>query len=601
MRLSLLMALASLACAQVTLRTTTTLVQLSVVAHDAKGRAVTDLTKEDFEIFDNGKQQEIAVFSADKAASPKAAPLSAFPEDAAAQDAKPHGNAVILLDYLNSGLIPAARARGEVESLLKNFDPAGKVALYVLDDNGVRSVGDFGSDREALLSRMASVTGKPSQCNDNMLGSELCDPGEVEYFWMRRELRTLNAFDAFADSLSSLAGRKALIWVSTATNVKAQLARAHLERATPALDAETERVMHKLNNADVALYPVDSCGLGIGCRSHDEAMDEYAARTGGVAVHGLNALDISMRNAIEDIQFTYSLAFYPPQEGARTDFHQLKVQSKRPGVKLEYKQGYSLETPPAPTVPGAELRASAAAALLAKPPELPAPSAPTVDASMQLAYFYTAPSVALVDLAMELKLDHPAQLTIDAVAARPDGGIAARFTDTVKLDAPYRYEHQFRLAPGSYTVRVTFGSGKVEMPLTIDAWDGKHLALSGIALARESRKADPDAISLDGRKALIVRSTEIIPAGSARFQRSAPCLAFFEIYQPAPAKVSLQVRVLDAKTGEQKVDSGVFAVDGSAVSFTVPIATLVPGPYRLEVRATSGESSAVREVTFNVE
>src|ERR1039458_8592956 len=46
----------------VTIRTTTTLVQVGVVVRDAKGRPVEGLRKEDFEILDNGKPQPIAVF-----------------------------------------------------------------------------------------------------------------------------------------------------------------------------------------------------------------------------------------------------------------------------------------------------------------------------------------------------------------------------------------------------------------------------------------------------------------------------------------------------------------------------------------------------------
>jgi hypothetical protein len=192
---------------------------------------------------------------------------------------------------------------------------------------------------------------------------------------------------------------------------------------------------------------------------------------------------------------------------------------------------------------------------------------------------------------------------------------------------PYHYEHQFRLASGAYNVRVVFGSleigfGKAEMPLMIDSWDGQHLALSGVALAKESRKVAAalgpglDAASIQGRKALVARSVEIIPAGNSVFQRGDPCQAFFEIYDPLlskpnPPRLSLQIRVLDRQSGEQKVDSGIFAADNLIraeeqvvpVSLTVPIATLSPGAYRLEVKAlrSPGTDSAVRTVEFDVE
>jgi len=628
----------------VTLRTTTTLVQLSVAAHDSKGRAVTDLKKEDFEVFDDGKPQEIAVFSADKAAPAAASTRpNAFPDDVVAPASTPRGNAVILLDYLNSGQVPAMRARVEIEGFLNRFDPAGRIALYVLDDDGLKPIGDFGADREALLSKIASVTGRPSKCNDNP-SNESCEPGEVAYFLWRREEKTLSAIESLADRLSFAAGRKALIWISTASDVRADMP---FKMDTPALDAEIERVMEKLNNADVALYPIDSCALpgGDTCKSHPFVMDDYAARTGGVAVHGVNALDVSMRNAVEDVSFTYSLAFYPSQEGARTDFHRLKVQVRRPGITLKYKQGYSLETPATttaaslmPRIPGAEARALAVAgAPAAKDLETRAAGASStkLEASMLLPYFYTAPNVAVVDLALQIaatgiKPKQHAELTVNAVASQPGGAVAARFTDAVKVDsateAPYRYEHQFRLASGQYSVRVTFGFGeealgKVEAALTIDAWDGQRLALSGVALAKESRKvanwaAEAESASLQGRKALMARSVEVIPAGSSRFRRGEPCLAFVEVYEPLLAKpnpptISLQLRVLNRQTGVQVVDSGVIGVDnliraGDAivpVSLTVPIAGLSPGGYRLEVKAihSSGSDSVVRVADFEVE
>jgi len=61
--------------APVTMRVTTRLVELHVVVQDSHGNPVTDLKRADFEIFDNGKQQEIKVFQLDE--YPAAAPALA--------------------------------------------------------------------------------------------------------------------------------------------------------------------------------------------------------------------------------------------------------------------------------------------------------------------------------------------------------------------------------------------------------------------------------------------------------------------------------------------------------------------------------------------
>ncbi len=116
---------------------------------------------------------------------------------------------------------------------------------------------------------------------------------------------------------------------------------------------EIDRAVRQLNNADVALYPIDSRGLSTESplgRSEDYTagvMDHFAKRTGGVAGTGQNGLDVLIRRAIEDVQVSYTLGFYAPQDAADAGFHALLVSSLRQGVRLRYKEGY-LAQPPAP-------------------------------------------------------------------------------------------------------------------------------------------------------------------------------------------------------------------------------------------------------------
>ena len=680
-----------------TLRATTTLVQVRVIAHDAKGRAVTDLKQEDFEIFDDGQKQKIAVFNSDTTAPPPkdAAPSapSAFPEDKPAPPEQDHGYAVVVLDYLNSGHNPANRARGEVERLLKAFDPAGRASLYALNYEELTELGDFGADRDALLAEIGKSIGHPSPCPDNpsiepqahdfnpkapplgpppavflpipkFVHEARCEQG-VRFFLYQRDLKTVDMLERFADRLSFVPGRKALIWVTTASdvhsyteNIKNYIDPKFRQQALadyplvpqPEMEARIEAAIRKLNNADVGLYTVDSCGIDSPndmCDSHHEVMEDFAKRTGGVALPRTNDIAGAMQAAAEDVRTTYSMAFYAPPDEDLSKFHQLKVQVNRPGVKLSYRQGYSLGTALNAAslmkeLPGTDARALRAKALALAPSvfkELEGlaaiPAAGNLGASMTVPYFYTGASVAVVDLAMEMGVDgltfveangkRSTELNFAAQAVRPDGAVAAKFTDTVKLSVateaeaeaflkrPYRYEHQFRLAPGKYDVRVAFGSGvtslgRASTPLEIGGWDGKTLAVSGVALARETRKADAGAAVLEARKTLVSRGTETVPAGNTRFKRGEPCKAYFEIYDPSrgtahAAPLSAQLRVLD-ETGAQRVDSGAFAVDGLAkageqtvpVSLGVPVDALTPGKYKLEVNAMRAGADAVRRV-----
>jgi VWFA-related protein len=47
-------------------RTTTKLVEVSVVAQDKQGKPIADLRREEFQVFDNGAPQEIRLFVAEK-------------------------------------------------------------------------------------------------------------------------------------------------------------------------------------------------------------------------------------------------------------------------------------------------------------------------------------------------------------------------------------------------------------------------------------------------------------------------------------------------------------------------------------------------------
>jgi VWFA-related protein len=641
----------------VTLRTTTTLVQVRVTARDANGRTVTDLKKEDIEIFDDGIKQKVAVFAVESAESARpSSALSAFPEDKVDAAASKTGYAAILLDFgltLDPLNLTDRVSISETIKMLKRADIPGKLGLFLFDMRSLKIIADFGTDKETLLEKMKHVPAPalPWFC----FTRESCA-------WMRQTL-LLQELELMADKLSLMPGRKALIWCTRGYDLETDLnsvpdilgpdPRPDPAGAMPKLRVEIERVIRKLNNADVAVYPIDDEGLPLGNPALADRfapiLKDYAARTGGVAFTGRNDLDVGIEQAAAAVRTVYSLGFYPDSIGDPSKFHRLEVKVSRPGVTLSYRQGYSLEDPAtmpvgelAKMAPGAEARALAVANLQTLSPALQelqilarAPMEASAGAAMSLPFFYTGANVAVVDLALEIGLGNlrfhavearqRAELNLVAAARRSDGAVAAQFSDTVKLDfateaeaaaflkRPYRYERQFRLAPGKYEVRVAYGSGEGSLgtayaPLTVDGWDGKALALSGIALARETRRADAGAAALDARKALVARGVEIVPAGDVRFRRGEPCSAYFEIHDPlrgaaSPPKLSAQVRVLD-QSGAPKVDSGALPVDGLAkpgeqmvpVSLSVPVDGLPAGKYKLEVSVMRADGDAVRRV-----
>ena len=228
-------------------------------------------------------------------------------------------------------------------------------------------------------------------------------------------------------------------------------------------------------------------------------------------------------------------------------------------------------------------------------------------------------------------------MNILAIAYRPDGSVAARFSDNKKIEVenkkeaqafaakPYYYDGQFDIASGQYTLKAAFSSGgpsfgKIEVPLTIDPYDSKHFGLSALALSNELHRAadagsDLDAILLEGRTPLVAMGYQFTPAAVYRFKTTDHPALYAEIYEPhetdkTPPVVAIQLRLLDRKTQEAKLDSGIVNANtyiraGSPLiplGLPIQVGKLSPGAYRVEVTALDSFSNKkIRTADFDVE
>ena len=188
---------------------------------------------------------------------------------------------------------------------------------------------------------------------------------------------------------------------------------------------------------------------------------------------------------------------------------------------------------------------------------------------------------------------------------------------------PTRYETQIDVPPGRYNLQVIFSDGwnigRTQMPLTIDAYDGKELALSSIALCKRLRdagvatKEDAAADFAPQYVPLLSKGIEFIPAGDTTFEKNEPLFAYFEVSAPSVAgpteKVTVQMRIL-ASSGKvignfAPLDAAPYRVAGSPVlriARKIPFGQLTKGTYMLEARASDsfGGSTMWRTANFTV-
>ena len=379
-----------------TLRVATRLVQVNVVVNDKHGNPITGLSQKDFSISDNGKPQEVKVFSSatnvpsgDSTVSLPPGTYTNRPEE---QTNVPASVTVILLDALNTEASDQTLARRQVIRVLKDIQPQEYVALYWLGD-GLHILHDFTTDASVLRRVLAGYESKSSRELDN---SELADPSlnttnpstpagqasERQAFRLAFDQRVANqstrdrvratvaALVAISNHLRTRKGRKNLVWVSASFPINLGHDKFDLNWTSETGEefaGDLGRAARALTDADIAVYPVDARGLvgsdmmangddlgdtvpdptntdtHVPTRAAPETFDTMnllAERTGGKAFYGSNDISGAIRHAMNDARVSYTLGYYPVAVKWDGSFHKIKVKVAVPGAEVRTRTGY---------------------------------------------------------------------------------------------------------------------------------------------------------------------------------------------------------------------------------------------------------------------
>jgi VWFA-related protein len=141
------------------LKTTSSLVVVRVVVRNAQGMPVENLTKEDFKLFDRGKEQSIEQFEVETAVAPSASSAAVRGQGTPVlPPAMPGRFIAFYFDDLNTSDSDMIQAREAADHYLTaNLQPSDRVAIFTSEE----MLSDFTSDptqiHEALLRLHASV------------------------------------------------------------------------------------------------------------------------------------------------------------------------------------------------------------------------------------------------------------------------------------------------------------------------------------------------------------------------------------------------------------------------------------------------------------
>lgn len=373
---------------ELVLKAATRLVQVSVIAQDGKGRPIGNLHKEDFRVKVDGKEQPVKVFSMDSSgALPNSSeeaklPPNVYTNRLAVNPGQQPGITIILLDMMNTRWADQVYAKAQVIRFLRTLQPDEHIGLYTLG-NSLRVLHDYTADSSELLSRIEALKGKDlpdmtsKEPTDAMHGDSLIldmmmrtgpgvSPAERAFYMTDRVLSTLKSIEFIANHLAKTPGRKNLIWVSGGFPMDigfdnpAAWSNPQIEQR--AFYDEISETVRAVNDANMAIYPVDARGLmtspqynaasnraprmqapmrpPVGVRNQ-QTMEELASRTGGHAYYNSNDLAKAIHSAVDDSRLTYTLGFYPVDESFDGKFHKIDVQMvDRKGVHLRYRKGF---------------------------------------------------------------------------------------------------------------------------------------------------------------------------------------------------------------------------------------------------------------------
>jgi VWFA-related protein len=308
-----------------TLHVTSRLTLVDVTVTDSKGHAVRGMKQSDFRILEDGKAQPIRSFREIGAELP-----------AASSRSTPRN--ILLLDGLNTAPADAMKAnqvsvalgdqswmQDEAAKYLKRLLPGTLVAIVEMGKT-TEVLQDFTSDPALLIAAV-----KKMEINLDGIGMSR------EMWCMQQDSRNrmiLDSLNQVASSMSGVAGRKNLVWLTRGIPT---ITEAGPGGCLPNYGADLHKTYNLLAAAQIAVYPV---GLNLGTGVGTMSMDSVAEATGGVAHYNSNDVAAGIASAIEEGAHYYSISYTPPSVASEGRHHSIRVTLDRPGMHLVYRKGY---------------------------------------------------------------------------------------------------------------------------------------------------------------------------------------------------------------------------------------------------------------------
>jgi VWFA-related protein len=498
------------------------LVTTEVIALDKHGEPVRNLKKENFKLYEDGKQQEILSFDEVTEESAVASPanLAQFGDESS----RPGKSVLIIFDDSTITSAHLKAARDSAATFVKQHMNPGDIFGVASFDMSLKIIQTFISDRDAVL----KAIGKPA------ISSAAGPVGEVKSLTplaedSRRPQNLLRALNFLSMSIERIRGQKSILIYSesmyssdylttlyTDTLKTARRCNVVFYTADPAgLQSPTlgglksrdkarsasNRFPSSLGNAFMfqrvggATGSGETAGRSTGGASSattgegsliaqspgidttfsqkrpgQNLLRSLASETGGFSIFNTNDLDTELDKLDKQLSNYYILGFQsnnPKHDGA---FRKLEVKTDLKGITLRYRKGY-LDRRPLDTLTSSRQEKTLLNAL-ASPSE--SSQLPLI---FRASYFYDSPHLARILVSARIGLENATlkkkggELTCDlnmmGVAYAEGGAISARFSQTLHLSFDKDKEQEFRKIRLPYNNYFKLRPGKYRLKLGV--------------------------------------------------------------------------------------------------------------------------------------
>jgi len=640
------------------------LVLTNVVVRDAKtGEIVRGLKQDEFSVYENGKRQQISTFdfqSVDMATplneatvSGLAAGVNASSAKAAVvarpEDLRNHRLIVMFFDLTSMQPEDLDRCVKAARDFLTNkMQPADLIALVSLGDT-LKVDQDFTADKAVLANEVGIYNGTEGEgfaqgatANSNQAEDATgYTPDESEYNDLNTD-RELFALRAISKSLEKISVKKSLLYFSGGISRDGIENQASLRAATNAAVRANLSIYSVDTRGLQAISPVGDASVGSARGSgafngaaltnnmnqnfaSQEVMTTLSSDTGGKAFFDSNDFAPAFAQVQKDTSAYYAIGFHSSNPARDGKYRKLAIKVNRPGVKVEYRQGYY-----AP----ADFKHSGREDRERELEEQLTSDLPATDVAVYLdaMYFRLDENRFFVPVSLIVpgsqipfvKGGDKDKATLDVIGEvidevkRPIGN--ARETVKLNLDPALQarqknieYTTSFNLPPGKYHLKFvirenqTGRMGSFEADITLPDMKKQPLKMSSIVLSsarQPSKKESP----------LVRGGQEYVPNISHVFRQDQHLFLLYEVYGPAREKLAENtpkgtkpgvnvLSSLELLQGATKVYEtpivqakavNVQGRDAVAVELDVPLTGLKPGSYvcQLNVIDDAGGSFA---------